>query len=128
MEKTWKPTTAGILSIVAGAFGAILGIVFLTLGTITGGLLGVLGVIGLPDLSSIILPALGGIIGALAAIPLALGIVAIIGGIHALKRRKWGLALAGAICALIASPGFVLGALAIIFVSMGKGEFEQSAK
>jgi len=123
MKQTWKPTTAGILSIVAGAFGVIGSIVFLTLGTIAGGLLGV---IGLPDLSSIIFPALAGIIGALAAIPLAFGIVAIIGGIHALKRRKWGLALAGAICALIACPGFVLGTLAIIFVSMGKGEFEQS--
>jgi len=103
--------------------------VFLTLGTIVGTIVGgVFGVIGLPDLSSIILPPLAGIIGALAAIPLAFGIAAIIGGIYALKRRKWGLALAGAICALIASPGFVLGALAIIFVSMGKGEFEQSAK
>jgi len=121
MEKTWKPTTAGILSIVAGAFGVIGGIRLAMIGTIVGRLLGV---IPLPDLTSIILPALGGIIGALAAILLALGIVAIIGGIYALKRRKWGLALAGAICALLIPPPFALGILAIIFVAMGKREFE----
>jgi len=134
MEKTWKPTTAGILSIVAGAFGVIGGIVFLVLGTVAGGLLGLLGLLGafgLPDLSSIIIPALGGIVAALggivaalAAFPLALGIVAIIGGIYAMRRQKWGLALAGAICALLCSPGFILGTSAIILVALGKNEFE----
>jgi len=121
MEKTWKPTTAGILSVVAGAFGVIGGIVVLVLGTVTGGLLGLFGVCGLPELSSIILPALGGIVVALAAFPLALGIVAIIGGIYAMRRQKWGLALAGAICALLVSS--VLGIVAIIFVALGKDEF-----
>jgi len=53
-----------------------------------------------------------------------LGAVAIAGGIYALKRRVWGLAFAGAICAFLIPPPFVLGILAIIFVVMGKGEFE----
>ncbi len=52
---------------------------------------------------------------------LVLGIVAIAGGVSALKRRSFGLALAGAICSL---PSIVLGVLAVIFVSLGKGEFE----
>ena len=39
---------------------------------------------------------------------LVLGIIAILGGIYALRRRIWGLALAGSICAL--SPlGLFLG-------------------
>jgi hypothetical protein len=40
-----------------------------------------------------------------------------------MKRRVWGLALAGSICALV-GPWGILGILAIIFVALGKGEFE----
>jgi len=112
MEKTWKPTTAGILSIIAGAIAVIVGIVFAVLGTVAGGLFAIYG-----------LPWLGGAVVAALVIPFILGIVAIIGGVYALKRRVWGLALAGGICALF-GPWFILGILAIIFVAMGKGEFK----
>ncbi len=55
------------------------------------------------------------------AVPLfALGIVAIVGGVSAVRRGSFGLSLAGAICAL---PSNILGILAIIFVSVSKGEF-----
>ena len=104
MEKTWKPTTAGILSIVAGALSLIMGIVFAAIGDVAGAFAGMWG--------------LGAITGGPA---IALGIVSIIGGIFAMRRRIWGLALAGAICAIL--PTFVIGILAIIFVSLGKREF-----
>ena len=113
MEKTWKPTVAGILSIVAGALGIIIGIAVATIGTIGGGVLGELG-----------LPFIGRLVVTATAAPLALSAVAIVGGVYALKRRVWGLALAGAICALLIPPTFVLGILAIIFVAMGKDEFK----
>jgi hypothetical protein len=45
-----------------------------------------------------------------------------VGGIYALKRKVWGLALAGCICALIGP--WILGIPAIIFVALGKNEFE----
>jgi hypothetical protein len=112
MQKTWKPTTAGILSIVAGALGLIGGIVVATVGAVAGGLLAQLG-----------LPFLHGLIGAVAAFPIVLGVVAIVGGVYALRRRIWGLALAGAICALLTPPLGILGLLAIIFVVLGKDEF-----
>jgi len=51
-----------------------------------------------------------------------LGIVAVVGGISAIRRRSFGLSLAGAICALL--PINILGILAVIFVSLAKGEFE----
>jgi hypothetical protein len=55
---------------------------------------------------------------------LVLGIIAIVGGVSAIRRKSFGLSLAGAICAL-PSPGFViLGILAVIFVARGKREFE----
>jgi len=112
MEKTWKPTTAGILSIVAGAMQLLLGIAFAVGFGLAGGLAGALEIPGFPV----------GIL-AIFSIPIIiLGIVAIIGGVYALKRSKWGLALAGSICALFGP--WILGIPAIIFVIMGKGEFE----
>jgi len=106
MQKTWRPTTAGILTIIAGCYGIGVGAVVTT----AGGLFGL--VTGMPGL------------GALGAGVIGLGIVAIIGGICAMRRKVWGLALAGAILALPLIPvGTILGILAIIFVSRSKKEF-----
>jgi len=49
-----------------------------------------------------------------------LGIVAVVGGISAVRRRRFGLSLAGAICALLS---VFLGIPAVIFVALGKREF-----
>ena len=111
MERTWKPTTAGILTIVAGVFNLIAGITLACVGTdclgpLTGfTVAGVMwfGVIGTPLI--------------------IIGIVAIVGGIFALRRRIWGLALAGAICALFPPPIIALGLLSIIFLALSKEEF-----
>lgn len=105
MEITWKPTTAGILAIIAGALQVIIGIVVATLGGFIGTFFGMAwtGAFGVPLI--------------------IFGIIAIVGGAFALRRKIWGLALAGSICALV-GPWFVLGLLAIIFVSLGKGEFK----
>jgi len=51
----------------------------------------------------------------------ALGIVALIGGMLCIRRRSFGLSLAGAICAI---PSLPLGILAVIFVALGKREFK----
>jgi hypothetical protein len=104
MERTWKPTTAGILDIVAGVLQLIIGIGVAVLGGVGGAF------IGMAWLS------------ALGAPLIVFGIVAIVGGIFALRRKIWGLALAGSICALIGP--WILGIPAIIFVILGKGEFE----
>lgn len=55
-------------------------------------------------------------------IALVFGIIALVGGIYAIKRRRWGLALAGAILSIPIQG--VMGVLAIIFVSLGKREFD----
>jgi len=54
-----------------------------------------------------------------------LGIIALVGGISAIRRKRFGLSLAGAICAL--SSG-LMGILAVIFVVLGKREFRAKAK
>lgn len=107
VPRTWMPTTAGILSIIAGGIDVTVGGVVLVLGEILGA-------------AFTRIYGIGVIIGA----PLiAVGVVAIIGGIYAIKRKMWGLALAGAICSLfLAHVGF-LGIAAIIFVALSKKEF-----
>jgi len=88
MERTWKPTAAGILCIIAGIISVIPAIAFALLFARIG--VGWLGAIGVP----LIIP-----------IP---GIIAIVGGIYALRRRIWGLALAGSICTLVGSVILVM--------------------
>ena len=116
MEKTWKPTAAGILTIIAGILGLLIGILLAVGLGIAGTIIGMIP--GFPGVGLLGLIGIPGII---------LSIVAIVGGIYALRRKLWGLALAGAICALLFTLpflGWILAILAIIFVSLGKGEFE----
>jgi len=89
--QTWKPTAAGTLTISAGVFGLIVGIVL----------------IGRSPLF---------MVGLLATM---ISIVAVAGGLCALKRRAWGLALAGSICSVFCW----LGIPAIIFIALSKQEF-----
>ncbi len=115
MERTWRPTAGGILCIIAGAINVLVGLV------VAGGLaaIGLLGLdmdLPLPLAEMPWLSVLG--------VPLViLGIVSIIGGAYALKRRLFGLALAGTILVTI-TGNLLYGTLAIVFVSLGKGEFE----
>ena len=67
-----------------------------------------------------------GITAGLGAVLIVIGIVSVIGGTFALRRRLWGLSLAGAILALFPPRLIVLGILSIIFLALSKGEFDQS--
>ena len=49
------------------------------------------------------------------------GVLGIVGGIFAIKKKRWGLALAGAIAGTVTF--FPCGIPAIIFVTLGKPEF-----
>ena len=121
-------SAGGILSIIVGAF-EVLG----------GGMLVALTLLGCMPLGNSLCPALPNPEGMLSpyvlpfgmcvsptclliggAVFVVLGIIAIAGGVSAIKRKSFGLSVAGAICAL---PSVVLGILAVIFVSLGRGEF-----
>ena len=140
MERTWKPTAAGILCIVGGIGGVLFGIVavvflfFVIVG-------------GVPDMpppepptelpgllnESLIFLIVWGILGIIAVA------MAIVGGVCALRRRIWGLALAGSICTLIGPWGLlgilipsimplmllfaIPGILATTFIARAKREF-----
>ena len=121
--KTWKTKTAGILVIVAGVVSATEWIAVAVLEILALGWLPMGDLIGL-----------GGIVAAAFVIAISTGIVAIVGGVFALKRKRWRLALAGSICAIF-SLMFVpvllnvpLAIAAIVLVVLGRGEFEQSPR
>jgi len=111
MEKTWKPVAAGVLDIVAGALGLL--VVF--------GMVIAIMVTSQP--SAHFGPFPGMIPGfvpnllLISSIPVAVtSLLALVGGIYALQRRKWGLALAGSIAAIFASTP-LLGPLPVGIVA-----------
>jgi hypothetical protein len=140
MERTRKPTAAGILCIIEGV------IVVVILGMFVALSIGPAFTSDEPILLIIL------IFFGIPSIPF--GILAIVGDVYALRRRRWALALAGSICALIFGiianyivlgmtgawlslvpssdllavlPSVVfglLGLLALIFVILGTREFK----
>jgi hypothetical protein len=118
-------SAGGILSIIVGAFEVIGGGVMVALVCLSIPLRLWLSSFlpGVPgfwhEYSWAVFPILSIII--IGGVLLVLGIIAIVGGVSAIRRKNFGLSLAGAICALI--PLNLLGLLAVIFVSQGKREF-----
>jgi hypothetical protein len=115
MEETWKPTTVGILCVISGATDILLGVLTVFAGNVVIRSADLIGEEWVMDLVMTVVMVVG-------PIWILLGVVALLGGIFALRRCFWGLALAGSICAL--SGVTVLGMLAIVFVAMGRNEFE----
>jgi hypothetical protein len=108
-KKTWMPTTVGILDIVSGGFGLICALMFISVGSVMR---------FVPDIPTYLFPIFTAL-----AVPFAIvGILAIVGGIYALQRKIWGLALAGSIAAFF--PSWILGIAAIVFTALSKNEFE----
>jgi hypothetical protein len=52
-------------------------------------------------------------------------VLAITGGVFALRRKTWGLALTGAICSLLTWWGWIFGVAAIVLIAVSKKEFIQ---
>jgi hypothetical protein len=121
VTKTWQPTVAGILTVLDGSFS-----VLVSLGLFVGSIL----LWATPSWAEIVesdsapltAATVGTIVTIIAVVILALAILELLGGISALQRKRWGLALAGSIAAAL--PGNVLGILAIIFLAMSKNEFD----
>lgn len=106
VSKTSLPLIAGILNIIIGIiilimlliFAIIPAIVHINIGQVEAGMLVFL-----------ILPGL------------IIGMLAVAGGIFAIRRKRWGWALAGSIAAAI-NP-LPLGIIAVILVVLSKKEF-----
>lgn len=121
METTWKPIVAGILNIIVGVFNLIgmllIIIVLVAIGS---------GVLALSTVINIMPMWLSGILQGvliISAILLAVfSALPLIGGIYAVQRKNWGLALAGSIVAILSSTP--LGITSTVLVALAKNEFE----
>lgn len=113
MTRTWMPIVGGILSIVAGGMSLMGGLVVAAILSASSSFY----YYGSTNLAAaavwiIFIPYF--IICALA----------IAGGVFALQRRIWGLALAGAIAAFLTLWAWPLGVAAIVLISISKPEFD----
>lgn len=126
IKKTWNPTVAGVLNIVSGVFGIIASIFIIIVLSIGFGVLK--WALDMPRIET--LPAfLPGLVWTITILLAIVSILALVGGIFALQRKRWGWALAGSIAAVFASIPILrylpVGILAIIFVAISKDEFEK---
>jgi hypothetical protein len=103
MQKTWMPITAGALEITCSIFAGFVAAAILSCVT------GITGQV--PDNQTLII----------IAVPFAIACLSFAGSISALRRKNWGLALAGSISGtLICWP---LGIAAIVLIVISKNEF-----
>jgi len=118
MKLTWKPIMSGILDIVSGAIGMVGGVYFVVLTSLFRSMYEILNV------DPLVIEQTEQLISRFFAIPFVLvfiGIIAIIGGVYALQRRIWVLALAGAICSCMVFP--IFGLPSIIITGLAQEEF-----
>jgi hypothetical protein len=108
--KTWKPTAAGILIILAGITGLVAEIIYLISGD-----LGIFA--GMPWVGSSANPEWALFI---------TGVIAIAGGIFALLRKLWWLAIIGAIFSMFFTiwPVLLAGIISIILIAISRAEFK----
>ena len=122
MNNSSSSTAAGVLSIVSGVFGIFIGAGLILIAVLFFSLVSIDTTTAAEEFPVFIFEALPlgwGIF------VLLLAILAIIGGIYALQRRHWGLALAGSIAAILVF--FPTGIAAVIFVAMSRDEFNRES-
>ena len=117
MEQTWKPTVAGILDIVSGALALI---------SVLGMINAIIFIENNPHIditraSSGVPVNVMPILWSIAILYLIIAILALIGGVYTLQRKKWGLALTGSIAITIF--WFFVGIPTIVFTAQSKNEF-----
>lgn len=121
MEQTSKALFAGVLSIISGVSGLIGG-VFLALLAALGA--GALGATGDAEAQAFwFVPA--AFFGPLALLCLVTGGLAVAGGVAAVQRQRWALALVGSIAAVFSC--FFLGLPAVILLILSEQEFRRPA-
>jgi hypothetical protein len=112
--RTWKPTTAGILIILAGIVALIAEIIYMASGD-----LGAFA--GMPWIGSSANPEWALFV---------TGVVAIAGGIFTLLRKMWWLAIVGVIFSMFFTiwPVLVAGIISIILIAFSQPEFKRTKK
>ena len=118
-ERPWKAVASGVLSIIAGSLhlSGWLAVRAILNRLIASGYFGEdKPFISGTNVSKLILPLL------------VMAVIAIIGGIFALNRKFWVIALVGAICAIFSPATWILGAASTVLISISKHEFNPVLK
>jgi hypothetical protein len=117
-----KSKIAGILSLVSGSFG-ILSALFLVLVALL--ISSFPQIADAPGIANVYTAEMINIVQIIylvtGVISFLLGILSIVGGIYSLKKKMWGLALAGAIAGIFVF--LPTGIAAVIYTAMGHREF-----
>lgn len=121
-------TTGGILSIISGVLGALFG----GLNVIAGVVLLGGEEVDIGD-GNVLTSDDSWMYLVMGAIMVVCGVLAIVGGVYALKKKRFGLALAGAICSIFATAtlcglGIVLGITAVVLVAISKSKFKKQER
>ncbi len=121
VEKTWKPTAAGILNITSGALSAS-GVIALIIAITAVNAWQYLLDVAFNEELHFVAPLVITILIVLLVLSIIEAVFSIIGGVFALQRRKWNWALAGSIISILGV--FPLGIASTIFVIIAKDEFK----
>ncbi len=113
---------AGILTIVSGFWGIIGAVYTLFLASVLVDLMFGQGLYPSAPVFDVFNAIMKGIYSAMGIFALICGVLGIAGGIFALKKRRWGLALAGAIAGILTF--FPCGIVAVIFLIQAKAGFK----
>ncbi len=118
VPRTSTPVAGGVLGIIAGILALISGVIYLTVSasSITG--------ITLPP--QVTIQEVENILRICGAIQVIFGLVAILGGVFAIQRKHFGLAIAGSILGMLGfglTFGALLGLISLILVAIARKEF-----
>jgi hypothetical protein len=115
MNTKWMPCAAGILNIISGALSLIASLAAAW----------IIAVFFSPSYDSLSGQEFSAVvIWIVFILPLLIfSLLALIGGIFALRKKVWGLALAGSIASILLGWAFALGVTSVIFIALSKNEF-----
>ncbi|NIN34956.1 MAG: hypothetical protein GTO60_07590 [Gammaproteobacteria bacterium] len=120
MEVTWKPLVAGILNIITGIINLFGMLVVIGLLTAFGG--GILSIVRIADMIPLWLSGMvHGVLIIMSILLAVLSALPLIGGIYALQRKAWSIALAGSVVAILSIAP--LGIVSTALVSLSRSEF-----
>jgi hypothetical protein len=109
----------GMLSITAGMFD-----LFVATGLVIDVLVtGTANIFTAAEISPLTMQTFTALIKVLAVYLAVVGMLAVVGGMFAVQRKNWGLAMAGSIAALVSFGGAVLGIPAVVFTAISRREF-----
>ena len=123
-KSDWMPLAAGILDLVIGIPALLVGIVLSFVGTMLPQWIAEAPELA-EDLEGIPMEFFTG----MGVVMSILAVLAIVGGIFAIRKGRWGLVLGGSICAIFAGiplylAGLFLGIPAVVFTALGREHFK----